>query len=166
MARASTIALCSVLVGGACTYRPCADGPTPLIGPLQSHATPAQAKAILRPTYWAVESERPGPTDGRPPFNFTTIDAGDLVDLEHAGQLKLIFYNGRLSQARFTPKDPDSYFAAIQRLPGASLLEGRIVSLGSNTRVWRVGASSNGPIIEWYDDCLRADQDSWIKHYS
>jgi hypothetical protein len=133
---------------------------------LQSQATPDQVKAALRPTYWVVESENPGPTDGRPPFNFVAIDAGDLVDLGHAGHLKLVFYNGRLAEARFTPKDPDSYFAAVQALPGAAMLEGRTIGLGSNTRIRRVGGSPSGPIVEWYDDCLRADQDSWIKHYS
>jgi hypothetical protein len=46
------------------------------------------------------------------------------------------------------------------------MLEGRTISLGSNTRIRRVGGSPSGPIVEWYDDCLRADQDSWIKHYS
>jgi hypothetical protein len=113
-----------------------------------------------------VESETPGPTDGRPPFSFITIDAGDLVDLGHAGHLKLVFYNGRLSSAEFTPKDPESYFAAVQALPGASMLEGRIISLGSNTRIRRMGGSSDGPSVAWYDDCLDAEQTSWIMHYS
>jgi hypothetical protein len=128
--------------------------------------TPEAARATLRPAEWNLESETPGPTDGRPPFSFKTFDAGEFVDLGYRGRLQLVFYNGILSATDFTPSDPGGYFEAVKRTPGASLLPNRIISLGGNTRVWRRGGSSEGPMVEWYDDCLRADQDSWIRQYS
>jgi hypothetical protein len=164
--RASATALLVVVLASGCGYQPCRGGPTRLLGPLVSQATPEEVKATLRSASWVVESETPGPTDGRPPYSFKVIDAGSVEDLGYRGHLKLVFYNGRLSSALFTPSEPDAYFAAVQRLAGASMLPEGILSLGSNTRVWRRGGSPQGPIIDWYDACLRADQDSWIKAFA
>ncbi len=166
MTRAIGVTVLGVVLGSGCGYRPCAEGPTRLLGVLVSQATPEQVKALLRPATWVVEADDPGPTDGRPPFAFTTVGVGDVADLGQRGRLKLVFYNGRLSSALFTPGDPYAYFSAVQALPGAINGERGVVSLGSNTRVWQVGGSRQGPIVEWYDACLRADQDSWIAKYA
>ncbi len=166
MTRATGFTLLAIVLGSGCGYRPCAEGPTRLLGALVSQATPEQVKAALRPAAWVVEADAPGPTDGRPPFAFTTVGVGDVGDLGQRGHLKLVFYNGRLSSALFTPSDPYAYFSAVQALPGAIMRAHGVVSLGSNTRVWRLGGSREGPVIEWYDACLRADQDSWIARYA
>ncbi len=166
MARIAGLALLSIAFTAVCGYRPCAGPPTRLLGSLVSQATPEQAKATLRPGQWVVEREEPGPTDGRPPFAFKTVDVGEIVDLGHRGRLRLVFYNGRLASALFTPDDASAYFAQVQGLEGAAMLPGGIVSLGSATRVTRLGLSKEGPVIEWYDACLRADQDAWIARYA
>jgi hypothetical protein len=144
-----------------CGYRPCGQAPTRLLGPLVSQASIAEVKSVLQPSYWAPGPESLGPTDGRPPYSFREVDAGDFVDLGHRGQLRLVCYNGRLSSALFTPDDAGAYFAAVQRLPGATMLPNAVVSLGSNTRVGRRADS-----VEWLDACMRADQDSWISVYA
>jgi len=166
MARIAGLALLSIAFTAVCGYRPCGGPPTRLLGSLVSQATPEQAKSTLRPGQWVVEREEPGPTDGRPPFAFKTVDVGEIVDLGHRGRLRLVFYNGRLASALFTPDDASAYFAQVQGLEGAAMLPGGIVSLGSATRVTRLGLSSEGPVIEWYDACLRADQDAWIARYA
>jgi hypothetical protein len=166
MARIVGLALLGSALAGACGYRPCAGPPTRLLGSLVSRATPEEAKLTLRTERWAVEREEPGPADGRPPFRLTTIDAGELVDLGYRGRLRLVFYNGQLASVEFTTHDASAYFAAVQHLDGASMLSDGIVTLGSATRVWRRGVAADGPVIEWYDACLRADQDSWIATYA
>jgi hypothetical protein len=166
MARIAELALLNIVFTAVCGYRPCAGPPTRLLGPLVSQATPEQAKSTLHAGQWVVEREEPGPTDGRPPFSFQTIDVGDIVDLGHRGRLRLVFYNGRLASALFTPNDASAYFAQVQGLEGAVMLPGGIVGLGSGTRVARLGLSKEGTVVEWYDACLRADQESWIAKYA
>jgi hypothetical protein len=166
MARIVGFVLLGAALASGCGYRPCAGPPTRLLGSFVSRATPEQVKSALRTDHWAVEREDPGPADGRPPFRLTTIDAGELVDLGYRGRLRLVFYNGQLASAAFTTHDASAYFTAVQHLAGASILPDGIVSLGSATRVWRRGVAADGPVIEWYDACLRADQDSWIATYA
>jgi hypothetical protein len=71
-----------------------------------------------------------------------------------------------LASASFTPEDARAYFAAVQGIAEARMLAGGIVSVGSGTRVSRLHVPPEGPVVEWYDACLRADQESWIATYS
>lgn len=115
---------------------------------------------------WEVIKEDTGPTDGRPRFDFVLVSAGQMTDRGHTGEVKLWFYNDRLMSVYFTPSDPAAYFGLVRGLPGAQLREHRIIALPEGAEVWRVGAASEGPMIEWYDPCLRDEQNSWIMEYS
>jgi hypothetical protein len=114
---------------------------------------------------WQVVREEKGPTDGRPRYDFVLVGLGPMVDRGHTGEVQLWFYNDRLMSVYFTPKDPAAYFDVVGRLPGAKRLEHQIVALPDGARVWRVGADG-APMIEWFDPCLRDEEDSWLMAYS
>jgi hypothetical protein len=89
-----------------------------------------------------------------------------MVDRGHTGDVQLWFYNDRLMSVYFTPQDAAAYFAAVEHLPGARVLEHQIVALPDGVNVWRVGAVGDGPTIEWFDPCLRDEHHSWVMAYS
>ena len=159
------LAALATLLTASC-YRPCASGPIPLFGPLSSHQSPQQARETLGSVPWSMVQEDKGPADGRPRFDFVRIDVGEMVDHGHTGGVQLFFYNDRLMSVFFTPRDPGGYFKAIRSLPGATITDNGRVVIPSGARAWRVGAAQDGPIIEWFDECLRDEHNSWLSQYS
>ena len=139
---------------------------------LMSQQTAAAVRAQLQPTEWSEQKTDHQPREGVPKFEFVAVDVGDGEHLGHEGRVTLTFYNNRLYSMYFEPKDLAGYFRAVEGLPGASLEASqhfRIVRLPSRTRVWQVGTpgvAGSTPAIEWYDDCLREERDSWIRQYA
>ena len=162
--RVAVFVVGAVLLAGC--YHPCGGRPVPLFHGLLSQQTQEEVRRQL-PTgqKWQVAREDKGPTDGRPRFDFVLISVGTLVDRGHTGDVQLRFYNDRLMSVYFTPKESGAYFDAVKQMPGAKVLENQIVALPEGVNVWRVGAVRDGP-IEWFDPCLRDENNSWIMAYS
>lgn len=109
-----------------------------------------------------------------PPYRFDTVEVDSYRHLGEAGQLKLEFFNDRLFQAEFVPKDPVDY-ARRQRALGLSRdrnarrekIEGhqRIVST-VDLAVSDVGIHlRTEPFILWQDLRLVAQRDKWDQKF-
>jgi hypothetical protein len=76
---------------------------------------PAAGGATAAGLAWSVERLHVEGTDDYPPYKLDTFLVRDYRHLEHAGRLKLEFFNDRLWSATFLPEAPESYLRRLER---------------------------------------------------
>jgi hypothetical protein len=162
------LVVCALFVAGC--YSPCDQAGTPLMWGLMSQQPLASVRSQLQsPSRW-VETRNDYEAPPRVPrFDFTSVEVGEGEHLGHRGPVTLTFYNDRLYSMSFQPSDLDAYMKAVEELPGADVkpLPGfRILRLPPRTEVWKVGGYVGPAVVEWYDECLREEHDSWISQYA
>src|ERR1051326_5745019 len=107
----------SVCMTAVLTYGCVLDrGPVDLWGGLRSRTSPSEAKVDLagRIQEWRVveHTVRPG-TNKRPSFDGLIVSAGRVTDLGVTGELRLLFFNGKLVTTWFYPEDATPYKARL-----------------------------------------------------
>lgn len=111
-----------------------------------------------------------------PPHNLDTLTVDAYKHLDNEGSLNLEFFNNRLYEVEFIPKDSSSYARALhQALPdlrsnnvGDALLIGGHLRISSNVDLVRstVGQSLRAhPYVIWQDLRLISQRDQWDSDY-
>jgi len=142
---------------------------SPLLGGLASFESPAEVREKLEPTLlpWkVVEESAPTTSAKRPPFRQFVVTVSGYSDLGQGGELKLRFFNDRLMEARFFPKDPERYLLAFRESQGIDLASTTEASVPPHTRVWASSEHDGQRYIGWADTRLEKEFDDWIRRYS
>lgn len=142
---------------------------SPLLGDFVSFESPAEVRKKLGPAIlpWkVVEESTSASSDKRPPFRQYVVVVEGFSHLRHPGVLKLHFFNDRLMESRFFPKDPDEYLRALSRYQGIDLTATTKASVPPHTRVWASSEHDGQRYIGWADTRLEKEFDDWIRRYS
>jgi hypothetical protein len=155
-----------LLDGCACRFHPCEGPPTPLLGPLVSHASIAQTKAQLGEARWrVVHEDLPPETDRRPPLAEVDVEVSDFEVFGSRGLLQLQFFNNRLVGVTFSPPDPERVFAELSRMPGVRHVSDSQLHLAPATEIRLVTFQGRTRLIV-SDACLTQEADDWIRRYA
>lgn len=86
--------------------------------------------------------------------------------LGQAGQLKIHFFNDRLMEVRFFPKDPDRYLQLLRDSQGIDLITKREVPLPPHAHVWADSEYDGQRYVGWADVRLEREFNDWIRRYT
>lgn len=123
---------------------------------------------------WTTASRRAVASSSYPPYNFDTITVREYQHLNATGTLSLQFFNNRLFQAEFVPKDSEDYArklrslglerdrnARLEKIEGdlrmASTVELAISTVGKQLRTQ--------PFVLWQDLRLIRERDQWDEKF-
>lgn len=144
-------------------------GPTPLIGPLQSHmqAEVAREKLGAATSEWIVIEQSSLPEgDQRPRFDIERFRVTRFEHLGVAGELVLEFFNDRLMSTSFFPNEWEAYVERLEEHIGQSLEEGQDLEIGSHTRLFLGPTFHDRRYVGWVDAGLASEKNTWISKYS
>jgi len=142
---------------------------SPLIGRIVSFESPAEVQSRLDPSVlpWeVVENSALAPGDRRPPFHNYVVTVANYSDLGHSGELELYFFNDRLMEARFIPRNLDSYLLRLRDSRGIDLAASTEASLPPYTLVSIAKYRDGRTYVSWIDTRLSKEFDDWIRRYS
>lgn len=96
-----------------------------------------------------------------PPFKYVTATVNEIKIDKYLGALELIFFNDRLLEIRFFPKNFQDY---VTNIPGLSDFDP--VEIDSHTKIWIGSDHNNRQFVAWTDKRLEEQFNRWIKYYS
>lgn len=148
------------------------------LGAFQSYASQDSVRAALTAANfeWVETHLHAPPSELYPPHNMDTISVKSYRHLDNEGVLNLEFFNDRLYEVEFIPKDADSYARAVHAsLPqlksnsvgDAVSIEGPL-RIASNVDLVRsaVGQTLKAhPYVIWQDLRLTQQRDQWDRDY-
>jgi hypothetical protein len=164
-----TIALCLLVGCGAeakDAYTRVRSDRSPLIDGFSSYAPRAEVEGQLKRAglpYSIGEENCLAPTDRRPTYEVAEIKVQKFTHLGHTGDLRLSFFNNRLSHTWFYPADPEAYLLTL-RSAGLQVSEQR--TLKGNTVMWTYQAFDGRRCVGWADTRLDEEHSNWIWRYS
>src|SRR5262245_49232703 len=114
---------------------------------------------------WIEERQPSEPDDKRPPHSFIHL-SGEFQDLGNSGRLMLIFYNGRLMEAEFSPSGGNGYLSALRKsgapMPSAP---GKDLRISRHTD-FRYQYVQGTITCYWADTPLEQVWNDWVEKYS
>ena len=141
--------------------------PTPLMGGIESRATPTvvQDRLGVSVDKWRIiEDGSLPPGDKRPRFAVKTVSILGFEDRELKGELVLRFFNDGLASAWFYPDDFARYRSQLARVN--VLPESEKEKVSGRTLI-REGEDYQGRrYIAWEDRNLLNEQQRWLQKYS
>ena len=148
------------------TYTDRLDASPLLLGEFQGYSSEQAVRAALG-AQPIQEVERSGlpQGDGRPRFDIVTLAVAEYHHLGVAGELRLQFFNDRLSDVWFYPDDVDEYMAALGRREVAVTTD-RTGQLKGTVRIWTQRDYRNRTYVGWSDQRLDDQRARWISRYS
>lgn len=123
---------------------------------------------------WTTTSRRALESASYPPYNFDTIAVEDYRHLEADGRLTLEFFNNRLFQAEFVPKDPEDYARKLRSLGMERDRNARMEKVEGDLRVASTVALAITPVgqqlgtqpfVLWQDLRLIRERDQWDEKF-
>jgi hypothetical protein len=117
-----------------------------------------------------VEDSRLASGDPRPRFDILQVSVPGHVHLGLRGELKLRFFNDRLSSAWFYPDDVRGYLDALAGA-GVKVIEAapdteQKVAVAPYTNVWATRDFGDRLYVGWEDKRLSDQERRWIERYS
>lgn len=164
-------ALVLIVCTGSCDSSPTSfsevpDTRTALIGGLMSYQSVEHVRRELAALSWeVVEDSHLGANDRRPRFDVYTASLKGFVHLGQVGELTLQFFNDRLMETRFFPKDVDAFLAALANA-GVDLRRQSDATALPHTRLWTAMDYKKRRYVGWEDVRLADEMKFWIKRYA
>lgn len=148
------------------------------LGPFESYQTVESVRTALTDQKydWGETHLHAPPSELYPRHDMDTINIKAYKHLDNDGELNLEFFNDRLYEVEFIPKDADAYARAVHAaLPGlqrnhvgdAVMIDGAL-RVASNVDLVRsdVGQSLQAhPYVIWQDLRLIRQRDQWDRDY-
>lgn len=141
--------------------------PTGLIDGIKSYQT---EKAVIKdlgldPTeIETIEDSSSTPDDRRPRFDIKKIEI-NYEHLGYDGKLQFYFFNNRLMQTMFFPKQYDKYVEKLRTKPNLRFNDKRKAKIPPYTQVW-LWPDRDRRLVAWSDIRLDKEFDLWIMKYS
>ncbi len=130
--------------------------PEPLLAGLASYATPEVVAQSLGVEWTVTEKSSLAEDDPRPRYDILATTLPSFVDRGHPGELRLLFFNGRLVSTTFYPRDPGAYRAAV----------GEFAERAGHLRSqWAVDHQGREYFVR-SDDRLLEQQHRWLERFS
>jgi len=143
---------------------------SPLIDNFSSYASSSEVKNRLANEGYSFVSKEQGAkvSQGRrPPFHITTLTVENYKSLNEEGVLEFVFFNDRLQQTVFQPKNIDEYWSRLTQGKEAE------IKIPPYTTVRKYPDAISPPLkssipenIRFVDDRLQEEQKIWILRYS
>lgn len=151
-------------------YRDVPADPVPLMDGFESYATVADVKAKLLHATLMEDFERPS-RRGSPPYEHVLLQASDFFHLDRGGVLELRFFNDRLMETVFWPREPGNYSARLRDVLTARGFEVGAARSGEQWEaemghaVVRSRNDLDGLRFAWHDERLTAQEVEWTMRY-
>lgn len=112
----------------------------------------------------------------RPPFKFETVVVRDFEHLGHRGSLEVTFFNGRLAQTFFFPKNFDQYLEVLSFQTGSDVTVldldhlqgsyGESMLIQPHVRLFAAKDFEGNSYVCWEDERLIEEINLWIATYA
>ena len=106
-----------------------------------------------------VEDSALAPGDSRPPFSIYVVRVQGVSDKGLPGQLRLKFFNDRLTGVWFYPDDAAAYRSAMQAEASVARVDGHV-------KTWTAEDYRGKWYVAWEDERLWDEEWEWIETYS
>ncbi len=129
---------------------------------LLSYMTRNQAISRFKgkPSVQVVEQSALSPDDRRPPFSIVRLEIAEYRDHGQTGELRLMFFNDRLTEVVFFPKDARLY---LESLKSAGV---HVPAMRGAVNVTTHTDHRGKQYVRWEDARLSEQLSRWIERYS
>lgn len=112
-----------------------------------------------------IEDSKLSPGDKRPRFDIFVVEINNFKHLDQTGNLKLEFFNNRLSSISFYPVDEIAYLRELSDKKNINLIDINKITK-DNLKIWKYRNYKDKFYIGWQDLRLEQEEWEWIKKYS
>ena len=141
-----------------------------LIDGFFSYQPMSETKKILagRGLKWTESGtpERRRRAGSTPPNDGYSITIREYSHMGYSGELMISFFNDRLSDIWFFPKDRDGYLKALMAAKKTSFGKRDQFYTSRHIRVWYYTDGGGRRYVGWADTRLQEEEEAWIMRYS
>lgn len=146
---------------------------TRLINGLESYSSIEESRKLF--PVWEVKEDsglRQG--DKKPPFSIYIVAIKDYSHLDFRGELRLTFFNNRLMEAWFIPREFEKYVDALRVREGVEFKVSKEshrwpeARKPPHTRILLPSYEEKQKLkfVSWEDMRLKEEREAWIRRYS